>query len=308
MNNIVVLLATYNGEYFLEEQLKSLVNQSVQIDILIRDDGSKDDTLKIIKEYEKGNENIKLIKDIQSSSSAKENFSILLEYALSLEKYEYFMFCDQDDIWKRNKVLKSFAKLKDQEKDGKNIPILVHTNLEVVDENLNLLSRSYWDYQQIDPNRDNLNTLLVQNIITGNTIMINKKCAELSSEIPQDVIMHDWWIAMVASAFGKIVYLREPTVLYRQHLANDTGASKFNFMAILQKLLKFTNININKYLIQAKLFLEIYKEQLNDEKKEILEEFINIQTYPFYKRWYILSKYKILKNKITRNIGLFIKI
>lgn len=308
MNNIVVLLATYNGSEVLQEQVNSLLDQSLDIDILIRDDGSKDDSLNIIKRYESENENIKFLKDNQSSNSAKENFSILLEYALSLEKYEYFMFCDQDDIWKRNKVLKTLTKLKEQETLEQDIPILVHTNLEVVDENLNLLSRSYWNYQKIDPSKDGLNTLLVQNIITGNTMMLNKKCAKLSSKIPKDVIMHDWWIGMVTSSFGKIIYLKEPTILYRQHSANDTGASKFGFMSIVKKLLKFTNINTQKYLLQGKLFFEIYKDQLDEEKKELLEEFINIRAYPFYKRWYTLYKYKILKNKLTRNIGLFIKI
>ena len=308
MNKIVVLLATYNGEDFIQEQLDSLLKQSVDFDILIRDDGSRDKTIKVIERFIYENENIKLISDKENSTSAKENFSILLNYALSLNKYEYFMFCDQDDIWKKDKVLKTFEKLKEIEQNYQSIPILIHSNLEVVDENLNLISKSYWDYQKIDPNEYTLNTLLVQNIITGNTVMINKLCAKISNKIPKNAIMHDWWIGMVASVFGKIYYLEESTILYRQHQNNDTGALKFNFINVFKKIFQFKNINVKKYLIQAELFLKIYEKQLDDEKKEMLNSFVEISKYPFYKRWYILYKYRIFKNKITRNIGLFIKV
>ncbi len=308
MNNIVVLLATYNGEKYLKEQIDSLIDQSESFDLIIRDDGSKDSTKDIILEYVDSYENIYFLEDDKNSTSAKENFSILLEYALTIENYDYFMFCDQDDIWHKNKIAISLAKMKETETNTKGIPILVHSDLEVVDEDLNILSSSYWKYQNIDPSKDSLNRLLLQNVVTGCTMMINKDLAKLSLPIAQNAIMHDWWVSLIASAIGQVIRVDKPLVKYRQHSDNDTGAKSFFGEYLLNRINRLFSIDMSKYIIQAKKLFEILEDRLNYEQKDLLYSFSKLNSYSYLQRCYILIKFKIYKIGILRNLGLFLKI
>ena len=137
-----ILMATYNGELYLEEQIKSIIKQSYKNWILyIRDDGSKDNTLKIINRYTyKYPDKIKLIADDRGNLGSNMNFKELMQYS----KNEYCMFCDQDDVWLEDKIKLSLDKIKKLEnKYGKNTPILVHTDLKVVNEKLDEISESF---------------------------------------------------------------------------------------------------------------------------------------------------------------------
>src|SRR5690606_13737176 len=139
---------------------------------------------------------------------------------------DYIMFCDQDDVWLPGKVTLTLAKMQELEAAcGAETFLLVHTDLRIVDENLNLVADSGHRYQQIDPDRGNtLGRLLVQNIATGCTIMVNRALRDLALPIPGAALMHDHWLSLVSACFGKIAYLPEPTLLYRQHSGNKVGA------------------------------------------------------------------------------------
>lgn len=301
MNKIAILLSTFNGEKYLEEQLDSIFNQTYKnIEIFVRDDGSNDKTLNILKKY---NLNILLS---TGNVGIKKSFESILKYALQNSDANYFMFCDQDDIWKSEKIEKSIEEMKKLENlHGYNTPFLIHTDLEVVNDDLKAISDSMWKYEKINPNLNSLNRLLVQNTITGCTMMINRRLAEKSLPILESCIMHDWWIGLVASCFGKISYLTNNTIKYRQHGRNDTGSKKFDLKYIIKKM-NFKETD--KYIIQSKSFLEIYKKDLDEQKIELLENFSKIKEKSFLQRVSILIKYKILKNGIIRNIGLLIKI
>ena len=139
INQIDILLATYNGESYLSSQLDSIINQSCDNwKILIRDDGSKDRTLEIIEWYtKKYNNQIFLIEDEKKNLGVCGNFSELLNHSHA----DYAMFCDQDDIWFKNKIKITFQKMKEMENTyGSDCPILVHTDLMVVDKNLEKIS------------------------------------------------------------------------------------------------------------------------------------------------------------------------
>jgi hypothetical protein len=232
-----------------------------------------------------------------------------LKYACENSDAEYFMFCDQDDVWNNDKIEKTLEKMQELENlYGDNIPLLVHSDLEVVNEKLETLSSSMWKSEHINPRANTLNKLLMQNTITGCTMMINRTLAMKSLSISSKAIMHDWWIGLIVGAFGKIGFIEESTMKYRQHGKNDTGAKNYNYKFIINKLKKFSDINIDKNIFQAKEFLEEYEEQLDDKSKIMLEDFSTIKEKSYLQRVSIICKYGLFKYGVIRNIGLLLKI
>ena len=304
MSKISILLSTYNGEKYLKEQLNSLFSQTYKnFEIIVRDDGSSDKTLDVLKCYD-----VKLLFS-DGNIGIKKSFETLLLYAYENSDADYFMFCDQDDIWNDDKIEKTLEEMKKLEKlYGNNIPLLVHTDLEVVDENLKTISNSMWKSQHINPKSNSLNKLLIQNTITGCTTMINRATVLKSLPISLNAIMHDWWIGLFVASFGKIGFLEETTIKYRQHGKNDTGTKDYNYKFIIDKLRKFDEINIDKNIYQAKDFLEEYGKKLDEKSKIMLENFSFMKKNSYLGRINILIKYKILKYGMIRNIGLLLKI
>ena len=190
-----ILVATYNGQRFLREQFDSLLAQTCKdFTIRIRDDGSTDNTAQIIEQYVECHPGrIILEENGGETSGACANFSRLLEATDA----DYVFFCDQDDVWLPEKVETQRKQLMDlEEEHGEDTPLLVHSDLEVVDENLNTLDQSFWHYQYLCPEKmQTLNRLLVQNCVTGCATAVNKSLAKLGAPIPSEAIMHDWWLA-----------------------------------------------------------------------------------------------------------------
>ena len=303
MPKITILLSTYNGEEYLKEQLDSLFIQTYKnIEIIVRDDASSDKTLEILKYYD-----IKLLSS-DVNLGIKKSFETLLRYACENSDAEYFMFCDQDDVWNNDKIEKTLEEMQELEKlYGNNIPLLVHTDLEVVDENLKIISSSMWKYEYILPQYNTFNRLLIQNTITGCTMMINRELAKKSLDIPEEAIMHDWWIGLIASCFGKISYLEESTIKYRQHGKNTIGTEgKKN--KIIRKVLGLLNKK-NEYInhmdiniLQAKGFLKLFNSKLDINKINLLESFSTIKKKTFFERKRIIIKHNLFKQGIFRNI------
>ena len=303
------MLSTYNGEKYLKEQLDSLFNQTYEnFELIVRDDGSTDRTLKILKSYD-----IHLLES-QENIGVKKSFSLLLEYAIEHSDGNYFMFCDQDDIWEKDKVEKTLQKMQELESQDKDMPLLVHTDLKVVDESLKLLHNSFWEYEYLNPKLNSFHRLLIQNTITGCTMMINRELATLSLPIPNDSIMHDWWIGLVASKFGKIDFIDEGLIYYRQHSLNSIGAKGFSALSILLKFYKIFSKNesyilhLRNNIHQAKTFLNQFRNTLDKDTIVMLEEFIGIEYKSFLQKRKILLKHKILKQGFLRNLGLLLKI
>ncbi len=298
---ISILISTYNGQRYLKEQLDSLFSQTYKnIEIIVRDDGSSDNTLDILNSYDVN------ILEVGENIGVKRSFSILLEHALKNTASDYFMFCDQDDVWENDKIEKTFIRMQKFENEFLGTPILIHTDLQVVDEKLNILDNSFMNYQNIEAKKNKLNDLLLQNIITGCTIMINRKLAELALPIPNDCMMHDWWLGLVSSQFGKIDYINESTLKYRQHSSNSIGAKNFTLQYLLEKLQQKQILSDN--ILQAKSFLNTYRDSIDDNAIEMLEDFITIESKSFFTKRKILLKHKLLKQGFIRNIGLLVKI
>ena len=310
---IAILMATYNGEKFVSEQINSILNQTYKNwKLIIHDDCSTDLTVNIIKDYVyKYPDKIILIEDEVKCGGAKENFFHLIKIVKEKWNFNYIMFADQDDVWLPEKIKITFIKMLEVEKKyGKKMPILVHTDLKIVDENLNLLCDSFWKYQNLDPRIKKFNYLLVQNNVTGSTMMINNSLFQKIKYIPKNAIMHDWWIALIASSFGKIKYINEPTLLYRQHSYNDTGASEWNLKYILNKVKRLdgTVLSLKKAIKQAEEFAKLYYPELPQEYKNLLDVFISLPKVNFTKKIGWLIKYKFFRKGILRNLGLLLAI
>lgn len=244
---IAVLLSTYNGGKFLAEQLDSILKQSyANFLIVIRDDGSSDGTIDILRKYRDAHsDKFHLVESDNINRGASGSFSFLIEYALA-KKAElglgmaYMMLCDQDDIWFTSKIESQVsAMLKaEQEAIGKEgldsempsagiLPVLIHSDLQVVSEQNVTIASSFVKYQGLEIQRSRFQDLVVSNLVTGCTAFINESLAEKVVPVPDNAIMHDWWIALVAAAFGKLIFLDEPLVRYRQHGNNTIGAKEF---------------------------------------------------------------------------------
>ena len=298
---IDILVAVYNGEKYLKEQLNSLINQTYKdINIIIRDDGSTDNSLDIIKEFKfEHPEKTTLIKG-NPTKSAKNNFFELLNHA----KSDYIMFCDHDDIWLENKVELTLAKMQETEETyGNSIPVLCHTDLKVVDKNLNELHKSFFKMQKFDITKTSLNRALVQNIVTGCTMMINKPLIDLAKNTnSENVIMHDWWLFLIASAFGRVEVVNSPTILYRQHESNQLGAGDLNKFTYYSKKFKTGN-RLQLTYNQADAFLNTFNDLLDESHKSIIKEYINLQNYSKLKKILSIAKNDFWKHSAIKKAG-----
>ena len=229
---VAVLLSTYNGEAFLAEQLDSLLEQTNQnFIIVVRDDGSSDGTLLLLQKYaEASPEKFHIVEEEPVNYGPSGSFSVLCEYtlanksALGLDNI-LACFCDQDDVWLNNKLALQIEKYC-QVQDGKDKPILIHCDLEVVDQNLQRVAESLISYQGLEIERNQFPQVAVSNLVTGCTALFNEALMRAALPVPKKAMMHDWWFAMTATAFGELVFMPAPLVRYRQHSRNTIGAKQ----------------------------------------------------------------------------------
>ncbi|MBQ8994234.1 MAG: glycosyltransferase family 2 protein, partial [Oscillospiraceae bacterium] len=228
------------------------------------------------------------------------------------ETAPYIMFADADDFWEKDKIRKTYDLMKKTESSfGSNIPILVHTDLSVVGSDLEPISPSLWTYEKISPERTKLNQLLAQNNVTGCTVMINSALKDLIPSVPASFVMHDWWFALCASAFGKIAFLREPTMRYRQHGDNSVGAyDAGSLSASAKKLANKEKVRriYDSMFAQAECFAEYYKDHLSDEQFKTCKAYGSLLKKPLLAKWATVIRYGFWKNTLIRNLGQFLAI
>lgn len=222
---VVILLSSYNGGRFIAEQIASIRRQSYNDWILVvRDDGSSDDTSAIVESLSAEDDRISVLRDGKGKLGPAASFGELLAHARRIGA-SYVALSDQDDVWLPAKLARELELLQGQEAVlGPTTPVLVHSDLAVVREDLSLLHRSFLGFQGLrHQSAAPLNRLLIQNFVTGSTLLLNRALLEAAVPVPT-VIMHDWWLALCAAALGRILYLPEATVLYRQHGSNAQGS------------------------------------------------------------------------------------
>lgn len=309
-DRVDILLASYNGELYIKEQIESIRSQTYENwRLLISDDGSTDDTVRIISEYEKLDSRIIAVESKNLLGNAAGNFFGLLSYV----KSAYVMFCDQDDVWDHDKIENSLNRIKLLESSyGEKIPLLVFTDSRVVDQNLRVISPSFVDTLSWNPETISLAQAISDNVAQGSTMMFNRLLAEVAMQSnPLDIgTMHDWWIFLCVILFGHFSYLNNPTMSYRQHANNSIGA-QHSLRSWVLRLVKNPNLiigshkraadNIYKMVSRAELLYRIFLSDLSFEQKKILETIINLpkasfaERLKFCKEYYLPSKAPIRK-------------
>ena len=300
---VTVLLATYNPGPYLYEQIRSISGVS---QILISDDCSTDGTLERIHSGQYG-ENVKLVSSGIKFGSAKSNFSALLNLCNS----EYAFFCDQDDVWLPDKISLSLTRLKELEAIyGTNTPLLVFSDSTVVNQDLSVISNSFWKYEGLNPNFANsFKNLVIQNVAQGCTMCFNKALIDKALPIPDEAIMHDWWLMLVASAFGRIDFLERPTILYRQHGSNEVGAKSYSLSTSIYRFLKERDTirsSLRLSQTQAKAFRDRYSSSLTPELSSFLTRYSGISNKNYFSRLFFCLRHRLKKCKIARTIGLYV--
>jgi len=304
INRVCVLLSTFNGELYLEEQLSSLANQTFsEFDIIARDDGSSDDTISILQsagvEVVCGDENI----------GPQLSFIKLVQAALEKPYYNYFLFCDQDDIWCDTKI-ETLLKAVRSSYPYQTKPVLAFSDLIVVNYRNEEIAPSFLKLQQLDPSRVSLNQLLTQNVVTGCATLFNREMATLISSINKDVLMHDWASAILASLYGELLFVDQPLVRYRQHNNNTIGVKKnelFDYYQLLKKLLAGEHRPLNNNIKQALVIYDhLDKSRVDGNKLQALQAFISLKEQPSIKKTYLVLKFGFLKHGLVRNLAMII--
>ena len=300
METVEILLATYNGEKYMKEQIDSILKQDYQ-DWIIRacDDASKDATYDILLQYkEQYPDKFVIHRNERGFGSAKLNFMNLIKNSTG----QYVICCDQDDVWLPNKISLTLEEMKRNEEG--NIPVLVHTDLKVVDAKLGVKSESFFEYSKLNK-YPSYRELLIQNSITGCTMMMNRPLIELLKEEldMSKILMHDWVAALLASAHGKIGFVDAPTMLYRQHGVNSVGAKQYGLSLFIAKL---KNTEIRKSLedtaTQAGEIARVYQKKMKQEHYELTYAYARVFETNKMSRICFYCKYKIFKRGLARKL------
>ena len=300
---IDILMATYNGENYIKEQINSILDQSFQdFKLIICDDQSNDKTFDILKEYEKiYPKKIYVYKNIERQGSAKKNFISMFKYIES----DYIMFADQDDVWLKDKIKNSYKLIKEKECILiQKSPIIVHTNLKIVNQDKIVISESFYKHQNISASINSFKNILIQNIFVGCTLMINKEMSNLLKDVYDDsrIIMHDWIIGILAVGCGHSYYIETPQILYRQHDNNSVGASNPYKMEKLFNLKKQYN-NIRDTFFQAEYIKEKFGNIFNKEDKKILNIYSKFCYNSRWQKMYSIVKYNFYKQGFIRSVA-----
>jgi glycosyltransferase involved in cell wall biosynthesis len=308
-DRVDILLSTFNGERFIERQIESVLQQmDSACRLLIRDDGSTDATMAVVRPFvAQQPRRVVLLDDRSPGLGSCSSFGRLLEQADA----DYVLFCDQDDVWLPGRIAKTIGRIKEIEREhGTDTPVLAHTDLVVADEDLRAIAPSFWLYSNLRPERGNtLNRLLVQNVVTGCATTINRALARLAAPIPRATVpMHDWWLALVASAFGRIVAIPEATVLYRQHASNCLGATRYNWRYVMRRGAEIAcaggmTQRLDVSTEQARTFLECFIGRLDPKSRAMLQDFLALKNVSYFRRRRLLLQHQFLGSGRLRNLA-----
>ncbi len=278
MNEVVeILLAVYNGERYLPEQLDSILAQTDEHwHLTVSDDGSEDASPAIIADYARRcPEKIGVRPAGRRFGSARDHFFDLMAACDA----EYMLFCDQDDVWYPDKVKRTRAALIGAAAQwGPETPTLVFSDQTPTDAALRPLAPSLMRYQGQYFEAFDYRSILMQNVVTGGAMGINRALARLGRPRgdASGIIMHDWWLAATAARFGHVVYIDAPLGAYRQHVDNAVGAKNVNSAGyVVDRLGRIQEVkrSIAAKKAQARAFHEAYADRLDAGDAAFLEAF-----------------------------------
>jgi glycosyltransferase involved in cell wall biosynthesis len=298
---VVILMATYNGDRYLVDQIQSIINQThINWMLIIRDDHSSDNTISIINNYTSIYKNIIQIDNTGGNPGSVSNFASLYSWAKRNLKLNYLMFCDQDDIWLPNKIEISLENLLLKEQVYKNLPLLIYTDLELINEAGENLNTRINVLPEIK-----FNQIIAQNYCFGCTILLNKSLIELIDEIPISAENHDYWVALVAIGFGHAIYLNNAVILYRQH-GNNVSSQGSSFKKRIMRYSKGLNMQVNSLGLRIAMlrnYYNQYSDRLGISKKNMLVEYIKAYDVGFVTVLKSIFRYDIWRLNFLQNIA-----
>lgn len=305
---VTLLMATYNGMHFIREQLDSLLSQTyTKWKLVIRDDGSKDKTVDIINEYISRHTNISLIINDTSLKGACANFAGLFDIAIQDNNIRYIMFCDQDDIWKPEKIQTSINAMLAMEQEYPRQPVLIYGDFELIDSEGKYMPGEFKLKTDLQ-----LKNLLSFNSVYGCTTILNRELVDKIGAIPADAINHDYWIALVACMF-KSQYLPHKLLKYRQHTNNASGnvAGNNGIAARLKRNLFSPGKEIANLGIRLKMFRQFYdkyKSELSTPDKTIITAYLEAFKQGRLKICYVMLRDKIFRKGFFQTLSTFAQV
>lgn len=296
---VQILLSTYNGGEFIEELVSSILNQSgVEVQLLIRDDGSTDKSPDILETATKTYANVTIIKG--DNVGVVGSFFELLRLSGGAD---YYAFADQDDIWKPDKLISAVQMMDGFKPDE---PLMYYSRLEFVNKHLEHIGYS------AKPVFSGFRNALVQNQATGCTIVLNDTArAKIVEKLPNWALMHDWWCYLVTSAFGTVMYDENTYILYRKHGKNVTPATPFFGFELLARVKRYLGDGriTEKVTDQVLEFKRLFYDELQPEKKSLTDEFLSARNSNFIRRLiYIVFEQRVKRNTPLDNLILKILI
>lgn len=269
VSSVNVLMSTFNGSRFVEQQLDSILAQTHKhITVHVRDDGSTDDTLNILCQYASRHKII----NVQAHSNVGAAWSFMELLKEAEPTCSYFAFSDQDDYWLPDKVQNAVAKL---DAVGKDIPALYCGRLEYADTDLRSIGLSRV------PKRLAFENALVENVATGCTVVLNQAARELIiGHLPGRIIMHDWWCYIIVSAFGVTIYDEVPQIKYRQHSGNLVGGTPNVIGQAVRRLRRFVRSQSDQLSVvdQAREFYDAFHGMLDVERDRVVRGLMESKT------------------------------
>lgn len=291
---ISVVMATYNGAKYLEEQIESILSQSLlPAEIIVCDDCSNDGTLNILENYQHRG----LLKYYVNEKrlGVVDNFIKAIGFA---QQDNYIALSDQDDIWMPNKLEIQALALSglEQSQVNQGSPCIIYSDLILVDSEKNTLNISFWNELNHDVHEHCLHTLLFGNFVTGCTVMFNSATKKYLSQVPNH-ILHDVWLAFIGNTFGKIISVKTPLVYYRQHNENANyqvgNRKKTKWQERFKRLKK---IFTNKAYLEAEYeiagqFLTQYKSEINASQQKIINRFLETKNGSYLRKEIALKSF-----------------
>lgn len=262
MPTVTVLMSSYNGDKYIREQIDSLLSQKgVEVKIVIRDDGSKDQTNTILAEYSSKYKKIKIIKG--ENCGAEESFNRLCKYAVEEEPSDFYAFCDQDDVWDEDKLSIAINNLNGFDM---NQPLLYFSNLKMVDENLNYI-RDFYNNEEVFTDKSKT---LVQIFTYGCTCVFNRKALEYYCRVVPQTTLHDNWLYCICSYLGKVIYDPCGHIQYRQHENNLSGHRTTGFSLLIYRIRRLFKGNLgHDFETMAKQMLH-FSDELSIKDKQMI--------------------------------------
>ena len=287
-NAVLVLMSTYNGEKYIVEQIDSIEKQQLEIpiDILIRDDGSNDNTLGILKKIKKKYKNIKIIqgKNIGCNASYFKLFTIA-------GGYRYYAISDQDDIWLEKKLQQGITKI---EKEKNEKPILYSSSsLLFNNKNKKIKGTTQKQIRNIT-----IYNTIIQNIAPGHSDIMNDSLLQLLKKKVDSskIYVYDFWITNIAMLYGKIIFSNKPQVKYRINNNNNIGYGATKLEWAVERITRFKNGAGSLISIQIAYFYDKNKEKIPNEVKKEIEKYIESNKH-FLTRLHFIITTKLFRQR-----------